>query len=66
MTATTFEPDSSMTYAQAEKLAACMNQQYSTGAVTLANGSPDWWDSYVAYAKEKNIIGRNYERYPLS
>ena len=66
MTETTFEPESNMTYAQAVKLAACMNQQYSTGAVTLANGSPDWWDSYVAYAKEKNIIGRNYERYPLA
>ena len=31
MTATTFEPESNMTYAQAVKLAACMNQKYGTG-----------------------------------
>ena len=61
MTATSFEPESNMTYAQAVKLAACMNQKYSTGSVTLANGSPDWWDSYVAYAKEKNIINKDYD-----
>ena len=60
MTATTFEPESNMTYAQAVKLAACMNQKYSTGLVTLANGSPNWWDSYVTYAKEKNIINKDY------
>ena len=51
MTDTTFEPASNMTYAQAVKLAACMNQKYTTGSVNLANGSPNWWDSYVAYAK---------------
>ena len=61
MTDTTFEPESNMTYAQAVKLAACMNQKYSTGSVTLTNGSPDWWDSYVAYAKEKNIINKDYD-----
>ena len=61
MTDTTFEPESNMTYAQAVKLAACKNQKYSTGSVTLANGSPDWWDSYVAYAKEKNIINKDYD-----
>jgi len=61
MTDTTFEPASNMTYAQAVKLAACMNQKYTTGSVTLANGSPNWWDSYVAYAKEKNIISKDYD-----
>ena len=61
MTATTFEPESNMTYAQAVKLAACMNQKYSTGSVTLTNGSPNWWDSYVAYAKEKSIINKDYD-----
>ena len=61
MTETTFEPESNMTYAQAVKLAACMNQKYNTGSVTLANSSPDWWDSYVAYAKEKKIISKDYD-----
>ena len=61
MTDTTFEPASNMTYAQAVKLAACMNQKYSTGSVTLSNGSPNWWDSYVAFAKEKNIISKDYD-----
>ena len=61
MDATTFAPESNMTYAQAVKLAACMNQKYSTGSVTLAIGSPNWWDSYVAYAKEKNIINKDYD-----
>ena len=32
-----------------------MNQKYNTGSVTLANGSPNWWDSNVVYAKEKVI-----------
>ena len=57
----TFRPDENMTYAQAIKLAACMNQKYTTGSVTLGNGSPQWYDSYVAYAKDKNIIGKNYD-----
>ena len=60
MTATTFEPESNMTYAQAVKLAACMHQKYTAGSVTLENGSPDWWDSYVAYAKNHQIISKNY------
>ena len=60
MTATTFEPQSNMTYAQAVKLAACMHQKYTTGSVTLANGSPNWWDSYVEYAYSNGIIGKDY------
>ena len=57
----TFRPEENMSYAQAVKLAACMNQKYTTGAVALANGSPNWYDSYVAYAKSNNIISRDYE-----
>ncbi len=57
----TFRPDDSMTFAQAVKLAACMNQKYTTGSVTLTNGSPNWWDSYTAYAKQKGIINKDYE-----
>ena len=58
---TTFSPDSDLTYAQAVKLAACMNQKYTAGAVTLQNGAPAWYDSYVTYAKEKGIISRDYD-----
>ena len=60
MDTTTFAPESNMTYAQAVKLAACMNQKYITGSVTLTNGSPNWWDSYVDYAKRHNIISKDY------
>lgn len=60
-TATTFAPEANLTYAEAVKLAACMNQKYTEGEVTLANGSPNWYDSYVAYAKEKGIIDKDYE-----
>ena len=57
----TFRPDENMTYAQAIKLAACMNQKYITGSVTLVNGSLQWYDSYVAYAREQKIISKNYD-----
>ena len=57
----TFSPDSHMTYAQAVKLAACMNQKYMTGSVTLESGTPYWYSSYVAYAKANNIIDKDYD-----
>ena len=60
-TATTFVPNGNLTYAEAVKLAACMNQKYNDGKVTLENGSPNWYDSYVDYAKEKGIIDKDYD-----
>jgi len=45
-----FCPDDSMTVAEAIKLAACLNQLYSDGEVTLENGTAAWYDTYVAYA----------------
>jgi hypothetical protein len=59
-TATSFEPGSSLTYAEAVKLAACMHQKYTAGAVTLENGSP-WYQSYADYAKENGIITEDYD-----
>lgn len=56
MSATAYEPLSSLTVAQAIKLAACLNQRHADGAVTLQNGAPNWYDSYVAYAVEKGLI----------
>jgi len=58
-----FCPDDSMTVAEAIKLAACLNQVYADGEVTLENGTAAWYDTYVAYALEKGIIGGEYEDY---
>lgn len=58
-TATTFQPNDNLTYAEAVKLAACMNQRYATGAVTLKNGSP-WYKTYVEYCKLQGIIAGDY------
>ena len=39
-----FDPDGNITLAEAVKLAACMNQLSTDGAVTLSNGTP-WYES---------------------
>lgn len=61
--ATTYAPENNMTIAEAIKLAACMHQLYQEGAVTLANGSPYWYSSYVEYALANNIISGVYADY---
>ncbi|MBR5011340.1 MAG: S-layer homology domain-containing protein, partial [Clostridia bacterium] len=58
-TTTTFAPNDNLTYAEAAKLAACMNQKYVSGEVTLGVGNP-WYQTYVDYCKEKNIIRTDY------
>ena len=58
-TATTYCPNDNLTYAEAVKLAACMHQKYTSGSVTLQNGSP-WYQSYVDYAKANKIITKDY------
>lgn len=58
-----FCPDDTMTVAEAIKLAACLNQLYTDGEVTLRNGTAAWYDTYVAYALEKGIIDGAYEDY---
>ena len=55
-----FAPDDDLTYAEAVKLAAAMNQLYRTGAVTLTNGSP-WYRSYADYCLGAGIIDKDYE-----
>ena len=59
-TASSFAPEDNLTYAEAVKLAAAMNQKYLTGSVTLTNGSP-WYQSYVDYCKAQGIIVRDYD-----
>ena len=41
---TTYAPNDNLTYAEAFKLAACMNQLYTEGVVTLTSGNP-WYKS---------------------
>ena len=50
-----FCPDDSITAAEAVKLAACIRQKKTLGAVTLTNGDP-WYASYVSFAKENGIL----------
>ena len=57
-TETTFCPDDYLTYAEAVKLAACMNQLWQTGTITLTNGSP-WYQPYVDYAWSVGIVREN-------
>lgn len=58
--ADTYKPDDNMTYAEAIKLAACMNQLHTTGSVTLENGTVNWYDTYVEYCKNNGIITKDY------
>ena len=57
---TSFAPNGNLTYAEAVKLAACMNQKYTKGSVTLASGTDRWYSTYVDYAKANQIISRDY------
>ena len=59
--ADSFAPTAQMTYAQAVTLAARMRQLYTDGTVTLQNGSPKWYDSYVSFCKQEGIIDRDYD-----
>ena len=63
-TATTYEPGSNLTVAEAIKLAACLHQLHHDGAVTLQNSSTaPWYQSYVDYALENGIISGSYASY---
>ena len=59
-TTTLFKPDDNMTYAEAAKLAACMYQRFTDGIVSLKNGTPDWYSTYVDYAKNRGIITKDH------
>ena len=57
-----FDPDGSLTVAQAIKLAAALHQRIENGTVTLKNGSP-WYRSYLEYAVEHGVIEESYLSY---
>ena len=59
-TETTFCPDDCLTWAEAVKLAACMNQKYAEGTVSLTNGDP-WYQTYADYARARGIIAGEYD-----
>ena len=63
MTATTYEPESTLTVAQAIKLAAALHQLEKLGKVTLTNGTGDWYSTYVTYAIANGIIEEAYADY---
>ena len=56
---THFAPDANLTYAEAVKLAACMNQEYYLGFVDLG-GSDPWYQDYVDYCYAEDIIFKDY------
>lgn len=57
---TIYAPNDKLTFAETVKLAACMNQKYTSGSVTLKNGNP-WYITYVEYCENHNIINIDYK-----
>lgn len=53
--ATRFAPDSSLTVAEAIKLAASLHSIYHTGSAEFASSSP-WYQTYVDYALQNGIL----------
>lgn len=58
---TSFDPDGKLLLSQTVTLAARVAQTLEDGSVTLENGSPVWYSTYVDYAKRKGIIGDEYD-----
>lgn len=63
VTADKYKPDGSLTVAQAIKLAAALHQMMHQGYVTLENGTANWYDTYVTYAVNNDIIEAKYQTY---
>lgn len=65
--ADSFDPDGSLTVAETVKLAAVCNQLLSKGAVDDAafalDNAANWYDGYVAYAAQRDIVTEPYEDY---
>ena len=56
--ATIYAPEDNMTYAEAVKLAVCMNILYNGGnpAEDIKNGTDVWFSTYMTYALDNGII----------
>ena len=61
-----FLPEKELTVAQAIKLAAALHQKDYYGYVTLENGYPNWYSTYVDYAVKMGVIDGKYQNYSLS
>ena len=57
---THFAPYANLTYAEAVKLAACMNQKAALGYVVEMGGSNPWYQPYIDYCREQGIISKDY------
>ena len=60
--ATTFNPAGNVKISEAITIAARMNSVYRTGKDEFVQGNP-WYQTYVDYAKENNIITHDYADY---
>jgi hypothetical protein len=58
----TFEPDSTLTIAEAVKLGAMLRSIYYTGSAGFSNGEP-WYLPYTDYALEFGIVDGEYADY---
>ena len=54
-----YKPNDNLTYAEAIKLAACMHQLYTEGAIKFGKGDP-WYQPYVDYCVANKIIDQTY------
>lgn len=57
-----FDPDGTVTVAQAVKMAACISKLFYTASTDFPSGDP-WWRSYVDYALESDIIRQEFDDY---
>ncbi len=60
---TTYSPENNLTISEAIKLAACMNDIYNNGTLTLNKGEPIWYQTYVDYALSHGIIKAPFPDY---
>lgn len=64
VSADSFDPGGSLTYAQTIKLAACIHQKNAAGSVTLQNSAAGpWYKTYADYCLANGIISREPESY---
>ena len=65
MSATTYAPSGTLTYAQCIKLAACMHQLYRNKTVTLKSGTDGevWYRPYADYALKNGLLNEEPENY---
>ena len=62
-----FDPDGTLTIAETIKLAAVSNELLAKGSIGestfSAEGAEHWYDPYVSYAVQRDIVTETYENY---